>query len=231
MEQRIEDLKRFYGLLERLEGQVGGKRPFGQCHARMIWPRLGVYFFFEPHEVRSVSGEGMRVVRVGTHAVSYGSKASLWSRLKTHQGNPTGGNHRASIFRLHVGSALIQRDELCCSTWGQNVQRDLRQGEKPLEAQVSATLSQFSLLWLEIFDPSSPESLRAYIERHSIALLSAAWGLGMDPPSETWLGHHAAHLAVRQSGLWNVKHVEGPYDPAFLDVLAQLIQQQEVAGD
>jgi hypothetical protein len=70
----------------------------------------GVYFFFEGGELRSQSGSGGLVVRIGTHAVSVGSKSTLWGRLAQHRGSLSGnGNHRGSIFRLWVGSAL-----LCC---------------------------------------------------------------------------------------------------------------------
>jgi hypothetical protein len=57
----------------------------------------------------------MRVVRVGTHALTAASSATLWSRLRQHRGHlagrdPGGGNRRASVFRRHVGAALIRRD-------------------------------------------------------------------------------------------------------------------------
>jgi hypothetical protein len=62
----------------------------------MVWPKRGVYFFFETGESRSDSGSGPRVVRVGTHALREGSRAKLWTRLSQHQGTITtgGGNHR-----------------------------------------------------------------------------------------------------------------------------------------
>jgi hypothetical protein len=55
------------------------------------------------------------VVRVGTHALTAASSATLWDRLRQHRGHlggrdPGSGNHRASVFRRHVGAALIGRD-------------------------------------------------------------------------------------------------------------------------
>jgi hypothetical protein len=78
----------------------------------MDWPKRGVYFFRELGENRSDTGEGPRIVRVGTHALKSGSQTKLWTRLSQHKGQPsTGrGNHRGSIFRLIVGTALIKRD-------------------------------------------------------------------------------------------------------------------------
>ena len=102
---RVEDLDRFYYLMNQLKEKVGGYRYLSQCHGTMNWPNRGVYFFFEPGEFRT-DGKTFRVVRVGTHAVSLGSKATLWSRLITHRGHVDGdGNHRGSVFRLLIGSA------------------------------------------------------------------------------------------------------------------------------
>jgi hypothetical protein len=65
---RHADLGRFYAVLESLEKALGGKRTLAECDGRMIWPCRGVYFLFEPDEVRLDTGIGPRVVRVGTHA-------------------------------------------------------------------------------------------------------------------------------------------------------------------
>lgn len=109
---RLNDRRRFYDLLAALERKLGGKRLLANCDGRMDWPPRGVYFFFEPGENRTHSGESPRVVRVGTHALASGSRTTLWNRLSQHQGvrKSGGGNHRGSIFRLHVGTALINRD-------------------------------------------------------------------------------------------------------------------------
>ena len=103
-------LDRFYDLLTRLEKVNGGKRQVARGHGQMDWPKRGVYFFFEDGELRA-DGTTPRVVRVGTHGLRK-SSATLWSRLSQHRGTvggsmPGGGNHRGSIFRLHVGTALL----------------------------------------------------------------------------------------------------------------------------
>ena len=106
---REAGLDRLYRELEALEDRLGGKRLLAKCSASTGWPRRGVYFFYERGEVRRDGHP--RVVRVGTHALRP-SETTLWSRLSQHRGNlggaaPGGGNHRGSIFRKHVGSALI----------------------------------------------------------------------------------------------------------------------------
>ena len=63
---RQSDLTRFYDLLDRLTASIGGARLLSECHGHMDWPTRGVYFFFEDGEARSDSGNGPRVVRVGT---------------------------------------------------------------------------------------------------------------------------------------------------------------------
>ena len=117
---RHADLVRFYTILTNLETKIGGARKLASCSGRMDWPKRGVYFFFEQGENRSDTGNGLRVVRVGTHALKVGSGTKLWTRLSQHRGQPTtgGGNHRGSIFKLIVGAALINRDGLAFRTWG-----------------------------------------------------------------------------------------------------------------
>src|SRR5262249_14219860 len=101
------ELDRFYALLDRLRVAQGHGRLLASCSGRLEWPARGVYFFAEPGELRRSASEVPRIVRIGTHAVSAGSKATLWGRLRTHRGGLSGsGNHRGSIFRQHVGAAL-----------------------------------------------------------------------------------------------------------------------------
>jgi hypothetical protein len=54
-------------------------------------PSQGVYFFFDHKERTRFAVKIPRLVRVGTHAVSSGSKATLRDRLRTHFG--TAGHH------------------------------------------------------------------------------------------------------------------------------------------
>jgi hypothetical protein len=111
-DKRLQDLDSFYSILNALKTRIGGARTLAGCRGRMRWPARGVYFFHETGENRSDTGEGQRVVRVGTHALKEGGSTTLWSRLSAHRGQlrSGGGNHRGSIFRLIVGTALIGRD-------------------------------------------------------------------------------------------------------------------------
>ncbi|MGH7833514.1 MAG: hypothetical protein ACREQK_07705 [Candidatus Binatia bacterium] len=80
-------------------------------------------------------------------------------------------------------------------------------------------------LWLAIDDEAGPESLRGYIERNAIALLSNYNKQPTDPPSPGWLGHRCDRKRVRNSGLWNSNHVDEDYDTAFLDKLDELVSR------
>jgi len=174
---RLDDLKQFYDLLGVLEERTGGARLLSECSGTLNWPRRGVYFFMEERELRSDSGSGLRIVRVGTHALAPGSQTTLWKRLSQHRGTSRsgGGNHRGSIFRLIIGTALIERDGYACPTWDDRssmAPADVRAGELALECAVSKTIGAMRFVWLRIDDEPGRNSLRGYVERNAIALLS-----------------------------------------------------------
>jgi hypothetical protein len=229
-DERLDDLRRFYTALDLLAEKIGGPRTLAQCSGRLPWPQRGVYFFMENGETRRDSGTGARIVRVGTHALKDTSKTVLWGRLSQHRGRTKsgGGNHRGSIFRLLVGTALIARHSREFPTWGQgnNAPRDVRDAETVLECEVSTVIGAMPLLWLEIDDAPGAESLRGYIERNAIALLSNFGKASLDAPSVEWLGHACNRERVRSSGLWNSNHVDERYDPEFFPCLERLIGAQ-----
>ena len=229
--QRTRHLGSFYQLLADLGRHLGGPRALSDDAREVNWPRRGVYFFQEAGERRSDTGRGPRITRVGTHALKASSGTSLWNRLSQHRGQKRsgGGNHRGSIFRLIVGTALMEKEGYHCPTWsqGSSAPRDIRESEQPLEKEVSMVVRAMPFLWLAVLDAPGPDSLRGYIERNAIALLSNSGKQPLDPPSEDWLGHRCNRPLVRGSGLWNQKHVDEAYDPAFLDTLADLINQMK----
>jgi hypothetical protein len=225
--ERLQDLARFYSILDILEKNIGGARTLADCSGRTAWPKRGVYFFRESGEDRTDTGKGPRIVRVGTHALKAGARTKLWTRLSQHKGRLStgGGNHRGSIFRLIVGTALIDRDGHNFPTWGDKkaASGEVRKTERPMECQVSEVIARMPFLWLPVEDEAGPHSRRGYIEKNSISLLSNYGKPPLDPPSETWLGHHCNRERIRTSGLWNFNYVDESYDPAFLDELDRLV--------
>lgn len=203
----------------------------------MDWPRRGVYFFFEAGEMRSGSGAGRRVVRIGTHALTVGSRSTLWRRLSQHRGAHGGaGNHRGSIFRLLVGVALARRgDTALPASWGVGAdagtaarrlgidRADVRRAEAGVELRVSRYVGGMPFLWLDIGDEPGPSSERGLVERNAIALLSGSREPASDSASTAWLGAFSDREPVRRSGLWNNRHVDERYSPSFLDVVARRI--------
>jgi hypothetical protein len=226
---RLEHLSRFYSILDRLENNIGGARKLADCSGRMDWPKRGVYFFREPGENRSDTGEGPRIVRVGSHALRLKSQTKLWTRLSQHRGRPSagGGNHRGSIFRLLVGVAVALRNGYDYPTWGEKKasRSRVKECEHALECEVSRVIGEFPFLWIAVEDEAGPGSMRGRIERNSIALLSNFNKPALDPPSQYWLGRCCDREKVKAAGLWNSNHVDENYDAAFLDDLERLVAE------
>ncbi|MDD2319446.1 MAG: hypothetical protein PHO83_05270 [Geobacteraceae bacterium] len=213
-------LDQFYSIVHELAENSNGYVPFGSFSVNSSFPQKGVYLFFEKNEYRLFHQNKLRVTRVGTHAVSKGSKSALWTRLRTHKGTSEGkGNHRSSIFRLHVGSALINKLALSSDSWGngQSATKAIRSSEENIETMVSNYISQMFFLWLNVPGDSFANNDRAYIEKNIIALLAGPSG-PIDVGSENWLGFNSANNAIPKSSLWNVNYVYDNYDPRFLDI-------------
>lgn len=219
-ESALENLTRTAGLLlRRLWRRQDGGRLLKDCKGQGPWPVRGLYIILESTENAQTMS---RVVRIGTHAVSAGSKTTLWDRLITHRGTSDGrGSHRSSIFRLHVGRALTRGvpDVPLVSTWaeGQSASADVRHAEEPLERLVSEYLGNLRVLWLDVADAPGPASDRAYLERGLIGLYSRAMMLRPSRFSN-WLGMNSPDWRIATSGLWNVNYVFQRPDDAFLDV-------------
>lgn len=222
-----EHLALLYALMQELRNGLGGGRILSECDGRLGWPRRGVYFISEPGEMCGNDSNVPRIVKVGTHAVSSGSRSTLWGRLRAHRGNSDGnGNHRGSIPRLHAGMAMMAMNhELRFPTWGKgsSAPRETRRAEEPLEKLVSEYIGKMTVIWIGVDDEPGRSSDRAYIERNAIGLLSGL-GLSMNPPSDEWLGRYSPKEAIRNSGLWNVDHVGYQYDSRFLAILEAYVE-------
>ena len=188
-----------------------------------------MYFFFEPGEHRHAGLREQRVVRVGTHALASGSRSRLWGRLRAHRGTVSGsGNHRGSIFRLHIGEAILARDKRELPTWGvkSSAAKEVRLQEAPHELAVSRYIGMMPVLWVSVPDEPGAGSRRGLIERGAISLLSNGMQ-PLDPPSSDWLGRLSSRAQVRGSGLWNVNHVSEAPIPEFFDALEEAVAETE----
>ena len=206
-------------------------QPLSSFISENAFPQRGVYFFREPGELRPGSTKDLRIVRVGTHAVSVGAKSTLWQRLRTHRGTRAGGgNHRASIFRRHVGAALLAQSGGELPSWGEgstvpaSVKADpvALAAESELEQRVSRHIGGMNFLFVSVPDTPGPSSARSLIEKNAIGLLSNSLA-PLEGPSPAWLGRYSPRTEIRMSALWNLDYLDCVYDPHFLEVLQEAV--------
>jgi hypothetical protein len=184
-------------------------------------PRDGIYLFFQEGESLTCDGLNTdRIVRVGTHV----KDGRFRARIRQHYGRvySLGGNRGGSVFRKHVGGAVLRKADPADPRLPQWLA-----GEGPrlrdVEAEVSRVLRErFTFVCFRV--DSGEERLR--IERGLIALLSRH---PLGEPSADWLGRHAEAPEIREVGLWNVQHVTGlPINPADFARVEALIQATRV---
>lgn len=189
----------------------------------------GVYFFFEPTETRANQDE-LRIVRIGTHT---SDESSIEKRVDQHA-KDWGG----SVFRLHVGAALIRQGrfdheidsadrEKWARLWVEKVNKKTAHNNRKLldpmlhslHPIVTRTIENMTLVWVEIADSQE----RCDLEKECIRLLSnyRRQGAPIDAPSHGWLGRHALDEKIQRSGLWSVNEVTTPHTPGFLTKFQQ----------
>lgn len=156
-------------------------------------PANDVYIFFEAGEtIETADGIVDLIVRVGTHRAD--------GRFPGRIPNHARGNRRGSVFRRHVGGALLSRttpNDPLLIPWLDPAVRNV----PDVEQFVSRTMrDRLSFVAIRVDDASE----RLLLERRLIALL-AQHPLGA--PSSSWLGHHAVNPLIGQPGLWNTQGV------------------------
>ncbi len=155
-------------------------------------PDNGIYFFFEIGESNADGFD--RLVRIGTHR-SYGR---LKSRIRQHYK----GNRKSSVFRRHLGGAIINNecpDEVRLKSW---LNKD-ETAPDGVETRVSEILEK-NFYYTCIAVESTEERLA--LEEGLIALFA---GDMPEKASNVWLGNYAASEKIRNSSLWNSEHTEG----------------------
>jgi len=226
-------LDEFYDIISQLREFPGQGKCLRDVICSYKLPDRGVYFFCEESE-KSSSNE-LRIVRVGTHALKVGSKTTLKDRLKSHLGSmKRNGNHRGSIFRLHVGIAIQNRDKSRIPTWGKGssrpnevkVNQALFDAERNMEELVSDIIGSMRVYWIETSDIAGPTSVRDIIERESIGLLSK-YGVARDPQSSIWLGQYSDKSKIRNSGLWNLDFIGENSSPRLLEIMNQCVKNMK----
>jgi hypothetical protein len=154
-------------------------------------------------EIHCMPSNGDRIVRIGSHT----GEGNLSSRLREHMTQ----NKDRSIFRKHVGRALLARDsDPYLAVWNLDfTSRKLRESkghlvnalkQAAIEDAVSDYISRFSVSVLPMRSPE--EACR--LERLCIR---TAHSCGLCGPSPHWLGMFA-DTRIARSGLWQVMHLK-----------------------
>lgn len=178
-------------------------------------PLNGLYVFFEKGEIVKLGDKFLdRIVRVGTHR----EDGRFRGRIRQHYGNSgsLGGNKNGSVFRKHLGGALLRR-----ANPDDHRLRDGLTQDGPsyvtyvtVEAWVSGLLrNNFSFCCFRV----DLREERLELEKGIIALLAQC---PLSLPSPDWLGRYAANERITTSGLWNTQHVEA--DPLTLSQFQRL---------
>ncbi len=179
-------------------------------------PPDGIYVLYELGETVQVEGQEFdRIVGVGTHS----GEGRLARRLGIH----ASGDRRGSDLRLQVGGAILAQNNPSdprLRTW---------LGDKPtpmddIEAAVSELIRErFSVRCIPVPDREERQALEPAL----IALLARN---PVGPPSEGWLGRHAARREIRSSGMWNTQHFDAPQlSAAQIARITELVAGQTTA--
>ena len=162
----------------------------------------GVYVLFEQGET---GHGGERIVRRGSHT----GHAQLAGRLREHFVKE---NKDRSIFRKNIGRALLnRRADPFLSEWEvdltsresreRHAHQIDRQRLQTIETEVTNYIrSHFSFVLIPISDKDE----RLYFEKRIISTVS---GCPSCSPSHGWLGLSSPVEKIRDSGLWQVNHL------------------------
>lgn len=217
-------LQELYAKFGELQEHTDGPYYLSECDGHQNWPDRGIYLFFS-HDSDLVNDPPSEwtVARIGTVGVSKGSSNTLWNRLRQHRGNlrgkySGGGNSRGSIFRLHVGASMIERDGLHDDypLWGKKHAdwpgdvdtTSVREQEHQLEQRVSEYIGSMPFLVLNVPGEPGPQSDRAYIEQRLISTFSYNHRTH-DLGGSDRLYSESPRPEIFRSRLWNINHVEG----------------------
>lgn len=182
---KCNDLNKFYELINKLE-KFESIDEFLKSEQKYS---KGVYFFFDP--VEKISNGYNRIIRVGSHGLSGKSNSTLKGRLRQHKGFLNGGgNRRVSVFRRHVGNAIIKKENFD--------EKEVQ--DEVLEKMISDYINSLPLAVL-LFEDDADK--RRNFEKNSIRILSNC----SENFNKDWLGSFSIDEKISKSGLWNIQHV------------------------
>jgi len=175
-------------------------------------PLNGIYFFYEEGEKIQIGSQVKdRIVRVGTHREQ--------DRFPDRIFNHYNGNKNSSVFRKHLGGAIIRRKNPADSRLERWLKQDAPTFDD-VEVLVNAQIrEQFSFRCIRVDNKEE----RLDLEKRLIATLSRC---SQCKPSENWLGKFAASRKIQVSGLWNDQYVNSD----SMMTLQHLLRLKEIVG-
>ena len=214
---RSKRIARFYYYLDQLEEKVGGLYSFRDDLNDL--PRKGVEFYFEEGEFRTESNK-LRVVRIG-------ASNRIFDRLNNDH---MGDNARNSIFRRHIGRALLNVQEGLQDLYYENIPNNIDSIiDEEMVSEHLLNYIRFLILPVEV------KSTRKFIKNTAISLLSNySTPSEVNPPTDEWLGNDSIdtdgcpYLEIRDSGLWNeklVKSTNSNRQEEFLRKLKNIVRE------
>lgn len=168
-------------------------------------PTNGIYLLFETGEE---GHEGPRIVRVGTHT----GGENLCKRLGEHFLTE---NKDRSIFRKHLGRAILRRDnDSFYRLWNldltskANRERYANRVDFTRQAEIEAAVTKYiqTAFWFVAF-ALNDQLRRAEVEAKLIGTVSHCRHCG---PSANWLGRFHPDSRIGTSGMWNIQGLKNP---------------------
>lgn len=161
--------------------------------SRSELPKNGIYFFYEEGEFCTHGNEKQkRIVRVGINKID----ENFRSRINSHYRS----NKNSSVFRKHIGGALLKR----LDTNDKRLEQWLKQDAPTFQEMETEVTKEFKGHFSFRCIPVDDKEERLQLEEEFIATIAKC---DRCKPSENWLGNFASDELVRTSGLWNHQHV------------------------
>jgi hypothetical protein len=185
-------------------------------------PKNGIYFFYENGEAQNhAASELPRIVRVGTHKDgNFRSRIAEHFLLDEHKmvfDADKPAPHDRSIFRKHIGRALLEREnDPYLKVWGdldfttratRDLYRHLRdiRKETEIESEVTRILRDtFTFRYIEILG----EKDRMGGDGLEKALIGTLAQCGCCTSSPGWLGRHSPKPKISTGHLWLIQHLK-----------------------
>ena len=201
-------------------------------------PANGIYFFYEKGEHCNHEGERPRIVRVGTHRDgNFQSRIAehfLFDERKMTFTQDQSAPHERSIFRKHIGRALLSRvGDPYLTVWEMDFTtresrernrhvRDISK-EVAVEREITQVLrANFSFRCIEVAD----QRLRMGSEGLERALIGTLASCALCGPSAGWLGNYSPKPQIRKTGLWLIQHLKAaPISPSQQELIVAAIER------